>query len=144
MKIKTADLTGPALDHAVAVALGWVDFPTDSGGGDRFWFMDPETAPFGATVGKEDFRPSSDRDQGYEIVEREGINLRAIRKPDHGLHGQWLAAYDHGNTGTMVHWVKRESWSRHYLSGPTPLIAAMRAFVTSKLGAEVEIPKELL
>lgn len=27
--------------------------------------------------------------------------------------------------------------------GPTPLVAAMRCFVTSKLGDEVEIPKEL-
>lgn len=28
-------------------------------------------------------------------------------------------------------------------SGPTPLIAAMRAFVASKLGEEVEVPDEL-
>jgi hypothetical protein len=27
--------------------------------------------------------------------------------------------------------------------GPTPLIAAMRCYVASKLGAEIEIPKEL-
>jgi hypothetical protein len=27
--------------------------------------------------------------------------------------------------------------------GPTPLIAAMRCFVASKLGDEIEIPKEL-
>jgi len=30
-----------------------------------------------------------------------------------------------------------------YLSGPTPLVAAMRCFVASKLGDEIEIPKEL-
>lgn len=29
------------------------------------------------------------------------------------------------------------------MSGPTPLIAAMRCFVSSKLGDEVEIPEEL-
>lgn len=28
--------------------------------------------------------------------------------------------------------------------GPTPLVAAMRAYVTSKLGDEVEVPEELL
>lgn len=28
--------------------------------------------------------------------------------------------------------------------GPTPLIAAMRCYVASKLGDEVEIPEELL
>jgi hypothetical protein len=27
--------------------------------------------------------------------------------------------------------------------GPTPLIAAMRCYVASKLGDEVEVPKEL-
>ena len=30
-----------------------------------------------------------------------------------------------------------------YYYGPTPLIAAMRCFVSSKLGDEVEIPEEL-
>lgn len=29
------------------------------------------------------------------------------------------------------------------LTGPTPLIAAMRCYVASKLGEEVEIPEEL-
>jgi hypothetical protein len=32
----------------------------------------------------------------------------------------------------------------HSQYGPTPLIAAMRCYVASKLGDEVEIPKELL
>ena len=31
-----------------------------------------------------------------------------------------------------------------HMTGPTPLIAAMRCFVASKLGDEVDIPKELL
>lgn len=30
------------------------------------------------------------------------------------------------------------------LIGPTPLIAAMRCFVASRLGDEIEIPEELL
>jgi len=33
--------------------------------------------------------------------------------------------------------------NRSYGGGPTPLIAAMRCFVTSKLGDTVEIPEEL-
>jgi hypothetical protein len=32
----------------------------------------------------------------------------------------------------------------HYSYGPTPLIAAMRAYVASKMGDEIEIPTELL
>jgi len=35
-----------------------------------------------------------------------------------------------------------ETWG--YISeGPTPLIAAMRCYVLSKLGEEIEIPEEL-
>jgi hypothetical protein len=33
---------------------------------------------------------------------------------------------------------------RHEGVGPTPLIAAMRCFVASKLGDEVDVPEELL
>lgn len=31
-----------------------------------------------------------------------------------------------------------------FIGGPTPLIAAMRCYVASKLGEEVEIPEELI
>ena len=81
--------------------------------------------------------------QGGPIIEREGINLRAIRKEGHALDGQWLAAYDHGNTGGLVHWVKRTDFPKHYFLGTKSLIAAMRCHVASKLGDEVDIPKEL-
>lgn len=40
------------------------------------------------------------------------------------------------------------SWAakgaHNYSYGPTPLIAAMRCFVASKLGDEVDVPEELL
>ncbi len=36
---------------------------------------------------------------------------------------------------------QRMQWNA---AGATPLIAAMRCFVTSKLGREVEVPEELL
>lgn len=39
-----------------------------------------------------------------------------------------------------------EEWHSHPVSayGPTPLIAAMRCYVISKLGAEVDVPDELM
>ena len=37
-----------------------------------------------------------------------------------------------------------DEWGDCSATGPTPLIAAMRCFVASKLGDEVEIPEELL
>ncbi len=38
----------------------------------------------------------------------------------------------------------RTDIGKYYGDGPTPLIAAMRCYVSSKLGDEVEIPEELL
>lgn len=119
LKMKTSELTGAALDWAVAKAMGFA------------FSYDPN------------FKPSDYWVQGGPIIEREGINIRAIRKEGYTLDGHWLAAYDHGNTGTMVRWVKRTDWRKHYSAGPTPLIAAMRCYVASKLGDEIEVPGEL-
>ena len=47
-------------------------------------------------------------------------------------------------------WVSEDAWEALIKGGffasygPTPLIAAMRAYVASKLGDEVEVPDELL
>ena len=66
---------------------------------------------------------STDWSQGGPIIEREEIALW----PD--AEGGWLASADNGK-GCDFH-------------GPTPLIAAMRCYVASKLGDEVEIPEDL-
>jgi len=70
----------------------------------------------------DNFKPSTDWSQGGPIIERENIAL-----------------YPHGD-GTYEAEVflnpKRGA-------GPTPLIAAMRCYVASKLGNEVEVPDEL-
>lgn len=123
MKIKTTELKGKALNWAVRYALN-------------------ERRPLDYVESRDNF--STCWNKGGPLIEREGILLRPIRSPGHSLDGQCLAMYGGTNTGTMVQWVKREDWHRHYLAGPTMLIAAMRCFVTSKLGREVEIPEELL
>lgn len=53
--------------------------------------------------------------------------------------------------GSPTGWIARHPWKTQdekgtnlRCSGPTPLIAAMRCFVASKLGDEVDIPDELL
>lgn len=150
MKIKTSELSDAALNWAVSVAgeyeanghrprLGWstrTDVP-------RYWCVRHQVKDVGWFADYE-FCPTRDWSQGGPIIDREGISLRPIRKPGHKLDGQCLAAIDHGNTGTLVQWVKRETFSRHYWKGPTPLIAAMRCYVASRLGDEVEVPEELL
>jgi hypothetical protein len=68
-------------------------------------------------------KPSVDWSQGGPIIERERIAMW----PDE--EGGFLASADEGK-GNDYH-------------GPTPLIAAMRAYVASKLGDEVDVPEEL-
>jgi len=67
------------------------------------------------------YNPSGDWMQGGPIIERERIDVLY----EHDL--RWIAVPQKGI----------ESY------GPTPLIAAMRCYVASKLGDEVEIPDEL-
>ncbi len=66
---------------------------------------------------------STDWAWGGPIIERERIELANVS-------ADWRAMVD--NDG---------GWVRCY--GPTPLIAAMRCFVASRLGDEIEIPEEL-
>lgn len=68
---------------------------------------------------------STDWAFGGPIIEREKIRLDTSWNQE---DGQWSARID-----SVGGW-----WQ-----GDTPLIAAMRCYVTSKLGDEVEIPKEL-
>ena len=67
---------------------------------------------------------STNWSQGGPIIEREVISVTHER-PD-----GWLAETDPDHNDQSE-------------TGPTPLIAAMRCYVASKLGEEVEIPEEL-
>jgi hypothetical protein len=108
MKTKTSELTGAALDWAVAKCLG-VDYIS---------FLNMHQCGH--------FHFSTDWAQGGPIIERESIDV--LRDPN-GTAG-W---------GARVYISRRDVWCY----GPTPLIAAMRCYVASKLGEEVEVPDEL-
>ena len=71
------------------------------------------------------FSPSTNWSQGGPIIEREGISV--ARRGDHSF-SPW---------GAVLQDFEFDE------DGPTPLIAAMRCYVASKLGDEVELPKEL-
>lgn len=76
----------------------------------------------GAMYSRRECRPfSTDWAQGGPIIEREGINLWT----------EGYAAWEATQPGVWQEW------------GSTPLIAAMRCYVGSKLGNEVEVPDEL-
>jgi hypothetical protein len=132
-KIKVSDATNIQLDWLVAHLQG-LEF-SESG---PIWF-DGEDAFLPPVA----YSPTTRGDHMVPIIEREGILTRPIRRPDHVLDGMSLAMYDGSNTGSMVQWVKRKDWPRHYSEGATTLIAAARCYITSKLGEEVDVPEGL-
>ena len=106
MKIKTQDLTGEALDLAVAECVGLNLY----------------------VARLQRFSPSTNWAQGGPIIEREEIFLAK------SILGGW--------TGSIMTHDERVRCTMH--EGPTPLIAAMRCYVASKLGEELDIPEELV
>lgn len=105
MKIKTSELIGNALDHAVALCEGTI--------GKRRVLVDG----FYSTSWRE----------GGPIIEKEHIRISQYR--DNLSFWEADIVTDRGGK---------------FYQGPTPLIAAMRCYVASKLGDEVDIPEELV
>lgn len=103
--MKTSELTGAALDWAVAKCEGY-----------RL-----DLVPEGS------YSPSTNWSQGGPIIEREGISVmyRPGVRMIANINGQYEQTIGHRHKGNLG------------------LIAAMRCYVASKLGDEVEIPKEL-
>jgi len=116
MKVMTSELRGAALDWAVAVALGHKDIITDFGA-----YIRIRTQPAGALT----FSPTVDWAQGGPIIEREGISVWEFDDVT------WKAETPLVGVDCVY-------------EAPTPLIAAMRCYVASKLGDKVEVPDEIL
>ena len=81
-------------------------------------------------LSRDRWSPSTDWAQGGPILE--GANITIIRVEDERIP-QWFAK---SGPTFMV-----DGDGGKY--GQTPLVAAMRCFVASKLGDEIEIPEEL-
>ena len=133
MKVITADLIGPALDWAVAKAEG---LNPNSDPKVRRQYVGysgfAEANGFGYAIK----HYSTDWSQGGAIIDRESVELLK------------------GNPILFVDGTREDLWIAKHQSvadrrpngvhGPTPLIAAMRCFVASRLGDEVDVPEELL
>ena len=92
-------------------ALDWAVAKCEGG-----WILDIASFIPHHSIGR--MRFSTDWAQGGPIIERDGIALYLYGD------GQWNA-----HTGGKE------------FNGPTPLIAAMRCYVASKLGDEVDVPE---
>lgn len=111
--MKTSELTGAALDWAVALC--------ECGPAWRGEDVDPHFY-------------STDWSQGGPIIERE--NLAVTCCP------QFWTAYSSKGTREVANFGPTFNWTGK-ATGPTPLIAAMRCYVASRLGDEVDLPEGL-
>ena len=117
--MKTSELIGPALNWAVAKCEGW-DAPICK---NPTWAVPIYIATNDTRL--HTYAPSTDWAQGGPIIEREEI---ASYPMPIEVGDAWRA----------------EQYGRYLQAGPAPLIAAMRCYVASKLGDEVEVPDELV
>ena len=120
-----AELTGAALDWAVAIVEGMrIEVrPKSACGRPRYVLA--------AEQGREPWLwyPSTDWAQSGPIIEREGMGLWMY---------QWNADGE-----PEAGWYAEDRDGGSVRKGPTPLIAAMRCYVASKLGDNIDIPKDL-
>jgi hypothetical protein len=126
MKIKVSEANNLVLDYLVAkidgIALSQV----------KFSFQIKTHGHLMAQPGFV-YSPTSNWAQGGPIIEREKICVEwETYDTDDTNYGYWSARMYTPPQGTT------------YTEGETALIAAMRSYVASKLGDEVEIPDELL
>ena len=143
MKVKTSELSGKALNYAVACAEG-MDFPSERlfpYPDERAWMLHSDgtirnavEVPSNAMSRHYDYTfwaPSTDWAQGGPIIERERIGVCHYNEEDGWEVPNWAA------------W-RTDIDDRQQIMGESALIAAMRCYVRIKLGDEVDVPEELL
>ena len=147
---KVADLPDDLLNLFVAKAEGWSWFrnkrdgvsvrrPDDTSfeAGNYQAKYDPQTGErlpefsiFEAVNAYGDLDWATDWSKGGPIIEREGFDLEYHDELVLGTSEKWWEAYRRSDDGSGC----------QCFTGPTPLVAAMRAYVASKFGETVELP----
>lgn len=120
MKMKTSELTGTALDWVVG-KLELVDF-----------YFNEFDGICRYTLSDNLYSPSEEWAIGGPIIEREQMEVMPTTM---------------AGSGGAFAWEVRKFISDCELFaayGPTPLLAAMRCYVASKLGDEVDVPEGLI
>lgn len=143
MKVKTTDLTGPALDWAVAKCEGFEPAITT---------VAEQAENFRTIVHCDGSKPPQ---EAIDAV-ISGLKPRIYRNADKLTPIPKYSA-DWAQGGLIIEreqiatkfWQSEQSWIADVKGGffeqygATALIAAMRCYVASKLGDEIEIPEEL-
>jgi hypothetical protein len=115
--MKVSELTGAALDWAVAKAEGVDGYIVNESFMTRWTDDECEDGV--------DYHYSTAWAQGGPIIEREGISVATDDVEP------WCGFIEDDEINTL------------FFSGPTPLIAAMRCYVASKMGDDIELPEEV-
>jgi hypothetical protein len=123
--MKTSELCGVQLDYAVAKCEGEVHIEPDFDGFHVLRYA--KGKPY-------DFFPSTNWAQGGLIIQKYIGNLWRWNRTDESQPIVWCA---------VIYKEVPECTEVHTYEGPTPLIAAMRCLVASKLGDEVNLPEEI-
>jgi hypothetical protein len=130
--IKVADATGPTLDWLVAKAEGLLEPMYDEKEPrvvlqvDQFAVLPIWNYPQEVNC-EWKYQPSTSWELGGLIIEREKISLSQF-----------------GAKTSQLQWAASHPSNKRWCFGETPLIAAMRCYVTSKLGETAEVPEELI
>lgn len=138
MKVETSKLQGKPLDYAVALSEGRSLYYYS----DDTLLRDPWltcTDGLFPDLPLNAFSPSTDWEQGGKRIEENKLCVGWIERVDDegNVHeGHWFS--DVGTTAENANDIY------FYITGDNPLVVAMQCYVVSKLGAEVEIPDELL
>lgn len=119
--MKTSDLIGPALDWAVAACEGH-SFTL----GETEYDIDGRTYQRGGCSVER--RYSTDWAQGGPVIERQKIQITPRELLIRYAGGDWLAGKP------------MPAGPSNWAQGPTPLVAAMRCYLASKLGDDIELP----
>ena len=152
--MKTSELTGAALDWAAAKCEGFTPGLVFGRGAvrvDGFWEKPCATGGTQGYVLSHDWKrlhqqcegppfnsftkmwsPSTNWAQGGPIIERERMTVGYVISYKYGK--QWFC---------NIHDKHTPLGYRHWQQADAPLIAAMRCYIASKLGDEVDVPAEL-
>jgi hypothetical protein len=122
-EMRTSELSGAALDWAVALCEGWQPERVRDDRGEYWWFFKDSRG-----MNPKHYHPSSHWGIGGAIIEREEISVSREFASNRIEWAAWTPAP-----------IRDDAEAFGY--GESPLIAAMRCYVASKLGDDVELPE---
>jgi len=126
--MEVQELSGPALDWAVAKCEGYIE--------DYYSWLHEATVK--DVADSDSYHPSVKWGQGGPIIERGLINTSP-----HFTAGRTEGGSDvYQQDGWKAYITPPAFWvTPRPFTGPTPLIAAMRCYVASKVGTHIEVPE---